>query len=375
MICKSCGREIERNSLFCNWCGEKQIKERKKKDEIKIPTPRKLASGSWTVYLAAEKQSITEPTRELCIAKAKAVRAGFIEQKKSVPRLATGDAIEKMMVAEKGVLSPSTLRGYGITRRNRFQAYMDKDISSVDWQTAISAECLLVSAKTVRNAWDAVVAAMRYFKITPPDVKLPKFKKGGQPYLDYEQIQRFIPAVRGKDCELAALLALHSLRLSELIALKRSSIVTAKAGAEYIVVSGSIVPDENNTFVEKDTNKTSHSTREIPVLIPRLLEILPDIPPEDRLFHENPRLIGRRINRVCESANLPPVAVHGLRRSFASLCYHLNWSEIRTMSVGGWTDYKTVHEHYLQEAQKDKDRNAKKMQRFYADIDRRSKST
>ena len=122
MICKSCGREIERNSLFCNWCGERQIKERKKKDEIKIPSPHKLASGNWNVYLAAEKQSITEPTRELCIAKAKAVRAGFIEQKKSAPRLTTGDAIEKMMAAEKGVLSPSTLRGYGITRRNRFQA-------------------------------------------------------------------------------------------------------------------------------------------------------------------------------------------------------------------------------------------------------------
>ena len=97
MRCKSCGREIESNSMFCNWCGEKQIKERKKKDEIKIPSPRKLASGSYRIYLDAEKQSITEPTKALCVARAKAIRAGFIEQKKHAPRMTVGDAIDKMI--------------------------------------------------------------------------------------------------------------------------------------------------------------------------------------------------------------------------------------------------------------------------------------
>lgn len=95
MKCKSCGREIESNSMFCNWCGEKQIKERKKKDEIKVPSPRKLASGNWRIYLDAEKQSITEPTKALCIAKAKAVRAGFIEKKKLAPKLTVKQAIQK----------------------------------------------------------------------------------------------------------------------------------------------------------------------------------------------------------------------------------------------------------------------------------------
>lgn len=373
MKCKSCGREIEANSLFCNWCGEKQLKERKKKDEIKVPSPRKLASGNYRIYLDAEKQSITEPTRDKCIAKAKAIRAGFLKKKESIPKITVANALDKMVAAGNGVLSPSTLRGYSITRRNRFKAYMDKDISSVDWQLAISEECKTVSAKTVCNAWGAISAAMRYMKIPQPDVKLPKFKKGGQPYLDYEQIQKFIPAIRGQDCELAALFALHSLRLSEIIALRRKDIVTDKPGEEYIVVSGAIVPNEKNVLVKKDVNKTADSTREIPVLIPRILDILPDIPADDYLFKGNPKMIGRHINRICEKAGLPQVAVHGLRRSFASLCYHLKWDELRTMSVGGWSDYKTVHDHYLREAQKDKDRNSKKMQRFYKDIEKQSK--
>lgn len=372
MKCKSCGREIEANSMFCNWCGEKQVKTRRKTDEIKIPEPKKLDSGNWWIYLRAEKQSITEPTKDLCIAKAKAIRAGFVKQKASTPKITLGNALDKMMTASVGVISPSTLRGYGITRRNRFKAYMDKDISSIDWQMAISEECKIVSAKTVCNAWDAVSASMRYLKLPQPDIRLPKFKKGGQPYLDYEQVQKFIPAVRDQDCELAALLALHSLRLSEIIGLKRKDIVTSKPGSEYINVSKVIVPNEKNVFVEKSTTKTPSSTRQVPVLIPRLLEIIPDIPDDEYLFKLNPKTIGRWINRVCEKCGLPNVAVHGLRRSFVSLCYHLKWSETRTMEVGGWTNYKTVHDHYLREAQKDKDKNSKKMQKFYKDIDKQT---
>lgn len=47
MLCKACKREISENSIYCNWCGEKQIRERKKKGEIKVPNPRQLKSGNW----------------------------------------------------------------------------------------------------------------------------------------------------------------------------------------------------------------------------------------------------------------------------------------------------------------------------------------
>lgn len=81
MLCKACKREISENSIYCNWCGEKQIRERKKKGEIKVPNPRQLKSGNWNIELAAEGQSVTEPTRDLCIARARAIRAGFLRDK------------------------------------------------------------------------------------------------------------------------------------------------------------------------------------------------------------------------------------------------------------------------------------------------------
>ena len=374
MKCKSCGREIEDNSMFCNWCGEKQIKARKKKDEIKIPAPRQLASGSWRIYLDAEKQSITDTSKEKCIAKAKAIRAGFLEKKKRAPKLTVEDAIKKMIHDKDGVISPSTIRGYDIALRHGFKKYMKCDISApIDWQEAIKEEAALVSAKTVFNRWNVISAAMRHVKVTPPDVTLPKFKKGGQPYLDFEQIRAFIPLIRGTTCEVAALLALHSLRLSELVNLKGRDIVVTKRGAAFINVSGSRVLDKNNKLIEKDTNKTYESTREIPVVIPRLLDILPDVSPDDYIVKLTPQAIGKQINKICKANDLPLVSVHGLRRSFASLGYHLGWPELRTMKFGGWTNIKTVHEHYLHEAQKDMDKSTKKMQKFYTDIEKCSK--
>ena len=49
MKCCNCSREIPENSLYCNWCGKKQLREKEKK--LKIPAPRQLPSGSWTVQL------------------------------------------------------------------------------------------------------------------------------------------------------------------------------------------------------------------------------------------------------------------------------------------------------------------------------------
>ena len=47
MVCKNCKREIDDDSIFCKWCGEKQIRERRKKAEVRVPKPRQLADGRW----------------------------------------------------------------------------------------------------------------------------------------------------------------------------------------------------------------------------------------------------------------------------------------------------------------------------------------
>ena len=36
------------------------------------------------------------------------------------------------------------------------------------------------------------------------------------------------------------------------------------------------------------------------------------------------------------------------------------------MRVGGWSNWKTVHDHYLRLSEKDLSRSAKKMRKFYS---------
>jgi hypothetical protein len=214
MKCKSCNKKIPEGSNFCNWCGVRQGKLPKAEGDIKIPTPTKLKSGKWHIYLRAEGVSITESSEAKCIAKAKAYRAGYIEEKiKRGDALPLGEAMDKYLADNSNILSPSTLRGYSIIRRNRFQDYMEQDIKTfTDWQAMINEETTLCSPKTLHNAWGFVGAVLRANDITPPRLKEPRQRLQELPWLTYEQIPLFLDAIHGDTCELGALLALSSLR-------------------------------------------------------------------------------------------------------------------------------------------------------------------
>ena len=365
MICKSCKKKIPEGSAFCNHCGVRQGRAPKQKDEIRVPEPKKTPSGRYRIQLRAEGESVTEDTPALAVAKARAIRAGFIEQKKKTgAKLSLGDAIDKYIDETDNLFSPATKRGYSIIRRNRFQTYMDVDIKTfTDWQSMVNDEKKLCSTKTLHNAWGLVGAVLRANKITPPKVKLSQVIVPDQPWLTYEQIPLFCKAIYGDPCELGALLALSSLRRSELCAVTPDHV--AKDGSS-VLVSGAIVPDENNAFVHKDENKTQQSRRTVPVFIPRLRELLCSMDRDcDFIVSMHPDTLRKRVNAICKKAGLPEVGLHGLRRSFASLGHHLGLSEQEVMAIGGWEDYQTVHKHYLKLSAKDHLRGHKKMERYY----------
>lgn len=357
MKCCNCSRDIPENSLYCNWCGKKQLREKEKK--LKIPAPRQLPSGSWTVQLRREGVNVTEPTEEACRTKALAIRAGFIEQESKLPRQTLGELLDKY-IERRLVRSPSTLRGYYGIRRNTFPAYMDKDIRSINWPQAIDAESKRVAKKTLHNEISLVAAAFKEFKIPFDPVDIGAIPKTVTPWLDYDQILVFVDLIRGTPVELPALLALHSLRRSEIFALRMEDI---DRKSETIRVSGSTVYTSSAEWIRREENKSARSQRVVPIVIPRLFEILQDHNGDICALGDGVR---RQINRICAANDLPEVGLHGLRRSFASLAYHLGWSEEETMRHGGWSDWKTVHDFYLRLSEKDLSKAAKKMRRFYS---------
>ena len=357
MICKSCKRDIEDDSIYCRFCGEKQIRERKKKQEIKVPVPKQLPSGTWfnRVTVNGERVSISAETEKEYYAKARAVKAGLIEVQKAGPTLSS--ILRKYIDNNSETLSPSTIRGYEIIYKNRFQSYMEKPVDKIDFQKMINDEAKNLSAKTVSNSWGLVRRAMEVSGIQIPKVNLPKPVKYEGDWLDYEQIKKFLESVKGEPVELAALLALHSLRQSEILDLTVESF-----DENSIKVKGATVQDKNQKFIHKETNKNASSARTIPIIIPRVLELLPE---SGKAVTLHPSSIRRGLEKCCISAGLPVVSIHDLRRTFASLAYHLKWSERTTMAVGGWSDMQTVHAVYEKLADLDRDKDIKKMKRYY----------
>lgn len=369
MICKNCGREIPENSLYCNWCGEKQIKERRKKDEIKVPTPKQLPSGNWRIVLRAEDQSITEATPELCIAKAKAIRAGFVKKQAKSPAITLSTAIDNYIAVRDKTLSPSSIRSYRIYQHHRFQSVMNRPIGKItNWQEICNSEATLCSAKTLKSAYGFICSVLSENGVRPQTVKLPQIVKAERPWLEPEQIPVFLEAVCGTQVEIPALLALCSLRRSEICALTWDKIDLEK---DTITVSGAVVPDENNKFVAKKTNKNQSSRRVVPILIPQLKVALEAVEEkEGNIYKGNPNTIGHQINRICKAKGLPLVCVHGLRHSFASLAYHLGLSQLETMQIGGWSDTKTMQGIYTHLALKDKQEAITKMGSFFENCTR-----
>lgn len=351
MNCKYCKKEIEPDSVFCRFCGERvQRAKRKPKEEVTVPPPKVTPSGKYRgrVMVRGSRVWITEDTEAAYYVRAKAVKAGMLKEAVE-PRDTLQELIRRFIDDNEAVLSPSTVPAYRSYARNAFQAYMGMRAASIPWQRTVSEEAGRVSAKTLENEWRLVTAALKYAKITPPDVNLPRGVKRERAFLDFEQIEVFIGAIRGDPCELAYLLALHSLRLSEILALREIT--------DQIRVRGAMVRGEAG-YVMKELNKTDLSRRDVPVMIPRVKELPLPVTQRDTTLN-------RHLAQICSDAGLPVVTLHGLRHSFASLAYHLRWTEKTTMRLGGWSTPDVVHEIYTHLAQQDVDEDVERMRAYY----------
>ena len=361
MKCKACKRDIPDESIFCLHCGAKVVRSRSRSG-VSVPVPRRQKNGTWWAEIMSKgvRYTIKGATEAEYYAKAEAFKAGLIDAKnRGKGKMTLAQIIKDYIDSVEDILSPATIRGYRIIERNRFRTYMDKPVDSIDWQRMLADEARRkVSPKTIVNAWGLVTAALKAAGIDRPEVKRPQLPGSDEDFLDYKEIKKFVAAAEGDSAEVAVLLALHGLRTSELIDLDVKQIRN-----NTIHVTGATVPDQNHKLVHKDTNKNDTSRRTVPVLIPRLLEILPS---EGKAVQLHPASIRRGIERICDKAGVTKVSAHDLRRSFASLAFHLKWDAETTRQLGGWANMDVVNKVYRKLADADLQRDVKKMQKFYS---------
>lgn len=324
----------------------------RRKKEISVPAPRRLPSGRWFIQLrlkdgngTVKSVSVTEDTEAACRAKATAIKAGYIEaeSKKTAPKLK--DVLDKYISSKDAVLSPSTIKGYKTIRHNRFKNYMEKPIDKINWQRMVNEETKNgKNPKTVHNSWSLVSAALEFETGSKPKITLPQTIPNEHDFLTYEQIKVFLSAVKGKPVEIAALLGLNSLRVSEIKGLTWDNINIEK---QEITVSGSMVYNADNKLVYKATNKNKTSNRVVPILFNELTDALSAV--TDKQGYVVPLTeiqIYKAVNSVCKENNLPQIGCHGLRHSFASACFYQNIPTDIIQKWGGWNEISTMKRIY-----------------------------
>jgi len=304
---------------------------------MKVPEPRKLSSGKWFIQLrlGGESISISNYDKKECVKLAQLIKAEYLAGKRQRAENPEDEsptlncAIDNYITHRSNTLSPSTLRGYRMIQLHRFQDEMSRRLNEItpkEWQGIINKEAGRCSPKTLKNAWGFLRSVIRDATGSyPPEVKLPAIPPQNKPFLTPEQIKVFVRAIYDTPYAVAALLALSSLRISEISALDWQDIPERP---EFIRVAGAVVSDEHNKKVKKLQNKNSTSTRNVPIMIPELAAALErDRKPSGPVMPQEQCSLRRAIRKVCVENGLPNVGVHGLRHSFASLAYPLQIPE------------------------------------------------
>lgn len=336
-----------------------------------IPEPKKNKDGTWSIQLRINKVSISvrADTAKECKRRAAIIKAEAQDAAKPIKKseLTLTQAIDAY-IEKRERRSPATIRGYRVIQKHRFSEQMNRKIASFrpdEWGDILEAERKKVEYKTLQNAWGLVKAVLKENKI-PVDEDIsadsPKVKKD-YVWLEPDEITKFVAAAKDDPLCVPMLLALMSMRISEIDMLRWENI---SPDAEFIHTSGARVLDENNRWIEKREQKNAASDRNVPLLIPELrAAIKRDWKPEGKLLAVSQATLRKAVTRVCAQAGVKRVTVHQLRHSFASLAAHLRIPMEIAMEIGGWANDKIMREIYTHIAQSDIERYKNDLWDFY----------
>lgn len=347
-----------------------------KRKGVSIPKINQLPSGAYNCYLrikdangVTQNISITDVDYKTVEAKAIAIKSGILEAEKSTRQLPTlSKAIDNYIGERSNILSPSTIRGYRKIQKCRFQGYMNRNLAQFNDRLClrmVNEETRFCAPKTLRNAWSFVATVIENETGKRYTAPLPKSKKTPHAFLDFQQIKVFVAALKNSDIEMAALLALNSLRRSEIYGLRWENVDLDNG---TLTISGAVVVGENEERVYKDTTKNETSSRTIEIVIPRLLELMRAADKSKPIVSCSPDTLLRHVNRVCEQNDLPKVGVHGLRHSFASLAYHLRIPKEIAREIGGWKNDLVMDEIYTHLAAADVNEHRERIKAFYSEL-------
>lgn len=337
-----------------------------------VPEPKKTPSG-WRIQLRIGGQSIpvTADTPKECKRQAVLIKAEAQAAAKPVKKcsLTLSQAIDAYIASLPPDISPATLRAYRSIQKNRFPSLIQKQISSIstdDLQQALNDALATQARKTVKNSFGLVKSVLSVNGMTIPrnlPIDRRDRKKAAPVWLEPDEIKRFVAAAKDDPICVPMLLALMSMRISEIDALFWENI---PPHPEFIRTSGVRIMDEKHQWTTRSEQKTTESDRSVPLLIPELRAAIDrDRKPSGKLLEVHQMTLRRAVEPTCDRAGVKRVTVHQLRHSFASLSAHLRIPAEISMEIGGWSNDKIMKEIYTHIARSDIERYKNEMWIFY----------
>lgn len=329
-------------------------KQRETAAKLSRPRPVELPSGKWRcqIMVGGKRIDVIEDDPSVAHAKALAVKAGLLEEKKPVKELTVGEAIDRYIESKDAVLSPSTVAGYRRVRANALQDIMPTklaDLTQERVQRAVNKMAKDKSPKSVRNAHGLLSAVLAEYR---PDMvlrtTLPQKQKYDAAIPSDEDIGKIMQAASGTEMELPVLFAIWlGLRVSEIRGLTWSCISDGIVHIKQAIVEGENGPEVKGTKTYSGDRKLR-----LPPYLSALIASQPHI--DDYIIHLSGQAIYKRFTRLCEKAGLPHFRFHDLRHANASVMLALGVPDKYAMErMGHATNnmLKTVYQHTMRSKQ------------------------
>ncbi|MCL2095274.1 MAG: site-specific integrase [Oscillospiraceae bacterium] len=326
---------------------------------------KKLPSGNWRAqYSTGEKNSkgkyiygsVTMPTEKEANFAALELELKHKEALRNPTGITVSEAMEKYIENKSNVLSPSTIRGYYLIRKNNLKSLSNMKLNKLNnniIQSAINDESILHKAKTVKNIYGFLSAVLKlYHSDLRLNITLPQPEKKMIALLNERQLAELIKAVEDKSIEIPVLLALWlGLRQSEICGLTWDCIDFENS---IITIRQARVMNKDNRLVLK-TTKTYSSTRKIKVH-DFIMEKIKKLPQKgDFLININGKSIYDNFKNTLKKNRLPDIRFHDLRHLNASVMLMLNIPDKYAMERSGWATnhtMKNVYQHTFSEERK-----------------------
>lgn len=255
-------------------------------------------------------------------------------------------AITKYIDIKKGVLSPSTIRGYEGMQKIYFEdigTIRLADLNNTTIQVWISSLSQNLSPKTVSNVHGLLSSTLDMFA---PDFRLKTTlpaKKRPELYTPSDKdVKKLLKYIEGTDLEIAVLLAAFGpLRRSEICALTSDDVM-----GNIITVSKSVVKGSDALWHTKQP-KTYGSYRKIEFpdfVIDKIKN------KKGKIVVSNPDYITHRFGRIMKETDLPHFRFHDLRHYSASIMHAMGIPDQYIMQRGGWSSdniMKTVYQNVI----------------------------